>query len=104
MAFDQISTCVTPQPDEIAVGTTIIFPQGKYVMPGGASGGLRYHQGIVTRVHRDSPDGPRFDGEHKLKPAEGKMQFRQYRDEFSGLGLGDVFLPPNAIDAVLAFN
>ncbi len=96
----------TPPADtDVAVGTKVIFPQGDYVLnlPTGQTKGVRYHKGVVTNIRVQ--DGITvYDGEHIMKLADGKMNFRQYRELFTNLTLDQLRLAPNAIDAVMAFS
>ena len=104
MSFDKVAMDIVPHADEIAVGTKVIFPQGTYVGGENNSGGIRYHEGVVKKIYQDERGRYFYDGEHLLKPADGKMEFYAYQDEFTGLVLEDLRMSPNAIDAVMAFN
>ena len=43
--FDRVALDQVPLPDEVAVGSMVIFPQGVYVgTQGNNTGGSRYHQ------------------------------------------------------------
>lgn len=47
MKFDEVALNDTPEEDEVAVGSLVIFPQGKYVgTAGNNEGGVRYHKGM----------------------------------------------------------
>lgn len=46
MALDEIPTV-----DQVGVDSIVFFPQGSYgATEGNNTGGMRFHQGIVTRV------------------------------------------------------
>ena len=48
MAIDKI-----PSEDQVGVDSIVLFPQGSYgATEGNNIGGMRFHQGIVTRVYK----------------------------------------------------
>ena len=106
MAFDLVALDTVPRGSTIAVGTRVIFPQGRYVLHSkdgeSSAAGMRYHHGTITRVHGDETGTPRYDGEHVLKLADGKMPYKEYTERFVDLKMEDLRLAPNAIDAVMA--
>ena len=106
MPFDSVALDEPPRGHSIAVGTRVIFPQGRYVLRNKENGtsvpGMRYHQGIITRVYADKTGSPRYDGEHVLKLPDGKMPFADYVEKFANLQMEQLRLAPNAIDALMA--
>ena len=91
----------SPNPKDISVGSIVLFPQGKYVggLNGGTYGGVRWHQGRITRIH-DRPDGSRlFDGCHTKGENDGKwVTYRGYEYTFQGYKLETLRIGPNVFD------
>jgi hypothetical protein len=107
MSFDCVALDEVPAANEIALGSKVIFPQGAYFLKDPETGerveGIRYHSGTVTRIVTE--DGvAKFSGHHNLTRDQGKMPFRAYSDEFTGLTLEQLRLAPNAIDVIMAFG
>eukprot|EP00048_Salpingoeca_helianthica_P016947 m.234949 g.234949 ORF g.234949 m.234949 type:complete len:820 (-) comp19846_c0_seq1:142-2601(-) len=101
--FDRIALDTTPSPDEVALGSLVIFPQGTYVgTEGNNTGGMRYHQGVVTSVSRGPDGSTRYQGHHTLNVADRRFVFRSYQFEFADVALADLRMPPNALDLVTA--
>ena len=90
----------SPDPKEISIGSIVLFPQGYYKgSEGGATEGIRWHQGRVTKIHT-SRDGTKLvDGYHTKGTADGKwITYNGYSYTFEGLRLGDLRIGPNVFD------
>ncbi|KAK2552504.1 hypothetical protein P5673_026340 [Acropora cervicornis] len=97
LALDRV-----PDPDEVAVGSIVLFPQGTYKGQEGVRlGGQRYHQGCITHVH-EGPDGEKlYDGVHTKGEAEGKwITYKGYSPKFQGLKLSELRISPNVLDVL----
>ena len=79
----------------MAVGSLVIFPQGEYVgTEGRNTGGMRYHQGIITKVHVEN--GMKlYNGHHTLPYEERQMEYSQYDFSFKDFSLDQLRMPPN---------
>ena len=70
---------------------------------GNNSGGIRYHQGRITRVYKDFAGMKRYDGVHTKGEKDGKwVTFKDYSYEFKGLKLKDLRVSPNIYDILNA--
>ncbi len=98
--YSMVALNEAPDADAVAVRTKVIFPQGRYRIDGVS--GVRYHLGKVLRASPHHSGARRFAGHHLLTPEQGKMPFREYTYAFDDLALGELRIPPNAFDAVLA--
>lgn len=90
----------SPDANEISIGSIVLFPQGEYVGGplGGTYGGVRWHQGRITKIH--NYNGERmFDGCHTKGEADEKwITYKGYSYAFSGLRLEDLRIGPNVFD------
>lgn len=93
-----------PTEDEVGVDSVVFFPQGSYgATEGNNSGGMRFHQGIITRVWKDSSGLPQYDGHHTKGADDGKwVTYREYQYNFTGIPLTSLRIAPNAMDALMA--
>ena len=99
MRYDRLALNQIPSASEVAVGSLVIFPQGVYVGTDGKNtGGLRYHQGLITSVHTDAQGVARYNGHHTLG-IESRMKFRSFNHNFADLALDDLRMPPNVSTA-----
>ena len=90
----------SPNANEISIGSIVLFPQGEYVggPHGGVYGGVRWHQGRITRIH-DITGARQFDGCHTKGHADGKwITYDGYNYTFHGLRLQDLRIGPNVFD------
>jgi hypothetical protein len=94
--YNRVALDEAPDADSIAVGTIVIFPQGRYRL--GGTHGMRYHLGVVTAVAKLPTGEARYAGRHVAKFSDGKLPFREYRAEFADLALSDLRLSANALD------
>lgn len=104
-SYQDVALDVVPTSEnEIGLGTTVLFPQGSYAgTEGNNEGGVRYHQGKITKIYKDSSDVTRYDGVHTKGSDDGKwVSYRGYEDKFKNLQLDDLRLSPNAMDALMA--
>jgi len=99
VAIDKI-----PSDDQVGVDSIVLFPQGSYgATEGNNIGGMRFHQGIITRVYKDSTGVCRYDGHHTKGEADGKwVTYRDYNFNFTGIPLQNLRISPNAMDALMA--
>ncbi|RMX53486.1 hypothetical protein pdam_00017081, partial [Pocillopora damicornis] len=68
LAIDKI-----PSEDQVGVDSIVFFPQGGYgATEGNNTGGVRYHEGVVTRVYKDSSGACLYDGHHTKGAEDGK--------------------------------
>lgn len=99
VALDEIPTV-----DQVGVDSIVFFPQGSYgATEGNNTGGMRFHQGIVTRVWKDPSGVSRYDGHHTKGEEDGKwVTYKGYSYNFSGIPLENLRIAPNAMDALMA--
>lgn len=99
VAIDKI-----PSEDQVGVDSIVLFPQGSYgATEGNNIGGMRFHQGIITRVYKDSTGVCRYEGHHTKGDADGKwVTYKDYNFNFSGIPLQNLRISPNAMDALMA--
>ena len=90
----------SPNPYEISIGSTVLFPQGYYKgSQSGATEGVRWHQGRVTRIYTSTDGTKLVDGRHTKGEADGKwITYRGYEYTFVGLRLQDLRIGPNVFD------
>ena len=90
----------SPNANEVSIGSIVLFPQGAYVGGplGGIYGGVRWHQGRITRIH-DINGARLFDGCHTKGEDDGKwITYTGYNYTFQGLKLEDLRVGPNVFD------
>ncbi|KAJ7352717.1 hypothetical protein OS493_034322 [Desmophyllum pertusum] len=99
LAIDEI-----PSEDQVGVDSIVFFPQGSYGATAGNNiGGMRFHQGIITRVYKDSSGIWRYDGHHTKGETDGKwVTYKDYDYDFNGIPLEHLRIAPNAMDALMA--
>lgn len=99
LAIDEVPTV-----DQVGVDSIVFFPQGSYgATDGNNTGGMRFHQGIVTRVWKDPSGVFRYDGHHSKGEEDGKwVTYKGYDYNFSGIPLANLRISPNAMDALMA--
>lgn len=51
--YDKVALDITPQPDEVSVGSICIYPYGKYKGGETNSGGVRFVQGRITHAYKE---------------------------------------------------
>ena len=73
-----------PEPAAIKIGTQVLFKQGSYGASNGLeSGGYRWHEGVVTQVHKLPGGVLRFTGHHTKGVEQGKsVDFPEYQFKF----------------------
>lgn len=68
----------------------------------------RWHKGIITDVYEfETEEGEvetRYAGRHVKRENEVRYPYRGYRQHFHDINIKDIRLPPNPMDALLAFN
>ena len=68
----------------------------------------RWHKGIITDVYEfETEEGEvetRYAGRHVKRENEIRYPYRGYRQHFHDINIKDIRLPPNPMDALLAFN
>lgn len=104
-SYQDVALDVVPlSENDIGIGTVVLFPQGSYAgTEGNNSGGVRYHQGKVTKIHQDSSGRARYDGVHTKDQTDGKwVTYRGYEKSFSDITIDELRLSPNAMDALMA--
>ena len=86
-----ITKNVEPTPNDIQVGSIVLFQQASYVKAGGGpwEGGNRWHQGIITCVYQSTSIGQiLYDGHHTRDENDGKIcNYSGYAWDFNGLQL-----------------
>lgn len=99
LALDRV-----PEPDEIAVGSIVLFPQGKYRGQEGVRlGGLRYHQGRITHVYDGNRGEKLYDGIHTKGESDGKwVTYSGYNLYFRGMDISQLRISPNVLDILSA--
>ena len=102
--LDYYNIAVDKVPDEkdIGVGSVILFGQGEYKAGSTQlTGGLRWHQGRITRVHDNGDSVTLYDGVHTKGGADGKfVTYLGYSYEFKNYKLNDLRVGPNVFDIV----
>ncbi|XP_068689361.1 uncharacterized protein [Montipora foliosa] len=93
-----------PTSDQVGVDSIVFFAQGSYgATEGNNTGGMRFHQGIVTRVWKDMAGVPQYDGHHTKGEDDGKwITYKGYNYNFTGIPLENLRIAPNAMDALMA--
>lgn len=99
LAIDKV-----PSEDQVGVDSIVFFPQGGYsATAGNNTGGVRYHEGVVTRVYKDSSGFWKYDGHHTKGDEDGKwITYKDYNYNFNGVPLQMLRIAPNAMDALMA--
>lgn len=99
--YDALAMDVAPDPEDLGVGSIVIFPQGEYRAKEGANdGGKFYFKGVVTAIRKGSGDTV-VDGRHEVDPeAVGRRRRKAYSYEWS-LPLSDLRITSNAFDVLL---
>ena len=102
-AFDQVALDIVPDPDDVGEGSIIFFPQGSYGSTiGNNTGGLRYHEGVITECKRNG-NAVLVSGNHTKGEKDGKwVAYNGYSDSFKNLALEHIRIAPSAMDALLA--
>jgi hypothetical protein len=103
MAYSLVAMDLAPERNEIAVGSRVVFPQGRYVLHVGSSvSGMRYHLGIIQKVWTDAASGETLCSGIHADESETKMQFHEYAREFTSLPISALRVSPNAMDVLMA--
>ena len=101
--FDLVYPDQVPGPDEVAVGSLVLFRQGQYHSTAAHNGGWFRHQGVVTGSCK-GPDGRQlFSGHHTKGEADGKRILRSYAYEFHDVPLEGLRVAGNILDLLAAF-
>ena len=84
----------------------IFLWQGSYSgSEGNNTGGVRYHQGKVTKVYKEESGQTLYDGVHTKGENDGKwITYQRYNYDFTGMRLKDLRIAPNAMDAMMAIE
>ena len=89
-----------PEPDAVGLDSIIFFPQGQYVFNDQRC--QRYHEGIVTNIHRNSNGKYLVDGQHTKGAEDGKStHYRDYCYEFKNILVENVRIAPSALDTMI---
>ena len=98
--YFNIAVDKVPDENEIGVGSIILFPQGSYNPSGSQlTGGLRWHQGRITRIYQSDNGEVRYDGVHTKSGADGKfVTYRSYEYEFKNFDRRSFRVGPNVFD------
>jgi hypothetical protein len=99
VSYNLVAMNLPPEADEIAIGTKVVFPQGRYRF--GRSLGMRYHLGVVNSIMEHSSGAKRYYGNHASPPGDKRLPFPEYSFEFLDFALGELRLPPNAFDTLV---
>uniref|UniRef100_A0A7M5UQ35 C2H2-type domain-containing protein n=1 Tax=Clytia hemisphaerica TaxID=252671 RepID=A0A7M5UQ35_9CNID len=98
--YDQVALDKVPEPDAVGLDSIIFFPQGQYVFNGNRC--QRYHEGIVTNIHRNSDGKYLVDGHHTKGADDGKStRYRDYCYEFKNIRVESVRIAPSALDTMI---
>jgi len=102
--LQDVALDIFPSESDIGIGSIVLFPQGSY---GGTennnSGGVRYHQGKVTEIYKDSKGINRYSGVHTKLEDSGKwVTYKEYSFTFKGFLHTQLRISPNPIDALMA--
>lgn len=99
LAIDKI-----PSEDQVGLDSIVFFPQGSYgATEGNNTGGVRYHEGVVTSYLEDSSGACLYDGHHTKGAEDGKwVTYKDYNYNFNGIPLQMLRIAPNAMDALMA--
>ena len=102
-AYDQVALDIVPDPDDVGEGSIIFFPQGSYGGTiGNNTGGLRYHEGIITECKRNG-NAVLVSGNHTKGEEDGKLvTYHGYSYSYNNLALEHIRTAPSAMDALLA--
>lgn len=88
--FDLVYPDDVPDEEDLTVGTVVLFPQGSYCAGSGNTGGVFWHQGVITRIDV-TPSAPTlYSGHHTKGEADGKRMLRSYVYEFHDLTANDL--------------
>lgn len=97
LAVDRI-----PDKNDIGVESIVLFQQGTY--KAGAdqqTGGIRWHQGKITRVYQANDGTTLYDGCHTKTEADGKwVTYKGYSQRFTGLKLEELRNGANIFDVI----
>ena len=90
----------SPSPKDISIGSVVLFPQGNYKgSEGGATEGIRWHQGRVSHIHTAQDGTKLVNGYHTKGKADGKwITYKGYNYTFEGMNLSDLRIGPNIFD------
>ncbi|XP_065068672.1 uncharacterized protein LOC135693983 [Rhopilema esculentum] len=90
----------SPDPNEISIGSIILFQQGSYSgSAGGATAGVRWHEGKITHIRKNERGERLFDGCHTKGMADGKwITYGGYNYTFAGKKLEELRIGPNVFD------
>ena len=91
-----------PLESEVGVGSIVLFHQGRYRGQDGVrTGGVRWHQGKITRSYTGEDGTKRYDGCHTKGEEDGKwVTFSGYEPTFEGYQIDDFRVGPNVFDIV----
>eukprot|EP00794_Sanderia_malayensis_P015993 gene15993-17604_t len=91
-----------PSRKEIGVGSIVLFHQGRYRGQEGVRlGGVRWHQGQITRCYKNAAGIEIYDGCHTKGAADGKwVTYKDYEYTFTGHELDELRVGPNVFDII----
>lgn len=100
MNYENIAVDRIPDPDEIGVGSIILFSQGGYrAGDTQLTGGKRWHQGKITKVYKDDNGTTLYDGHHTKGQSDGKhINYKNYCHIFTGVQRSGIRVGPNVFD------
>jgi len=98
-AYNKVAKDVIPDQEAVGVGSTIFFPQGSYGgTAGNNTGGQRYHEGVVTKIH-EAGSGTLYDGHHMYGEDDGKwVTYSGYVYTFTSVSLNDIRISSSGFD------
>ena len=101
LALDKV-----PLESEVGIGSIVLFQQGKYTGQAGVrTGGVRWHQGRITKVYKRADGIKIYDGCHTKDAKDGKwVTYQGYSKTFKGLRLDALRIGPNVFDLVTNNN
>ena len=93
---------VVPDTDDVGVGSIIFFPQGQYrASEGNNIGGVRYHEGVITKVDILSEGTVLVNGHHTRGEDDGKFcRYKDYKYKFNEIPLNSIRLAASALDTM----
>lgn len=99
-AFDKVCLDRTPDPEDFAIGSQVLFAQGKYKF--GEQVHDRWYEGRVTAIERDNGGATLYRGEHMRGEKDGlNTTYRGYAHEWL-LPLKRLRVAPNLLDLMSA--
>ena len=95
-----------PSESEVGVGSIVLFHQGRYKgREGVRTGGVRWHQGEITRIYEGEDGSTKYAGHHTKGAEDGKwVTFKGYEQTFEDYEIYDFRVGPNVFDIVANFS